>query len=136
MTVSRGRFMILLATLVALNAFFWLAGSGMALTKSIVNQFFGSRMIRAEVVVQGVGGGTQDWLIDRGVITGVTGSTVTLREADGRVVPVTVDMNAPVQGAAFARIGRAAKLRTGLRVVLYHQANQAAELVQVEGVGQ
>ena len=43
--------MILATALVALNAFFWMAGGGMALTKAIVNQFFGQRMIRAEVIL-------------------------------------------------------------------------------------
>jgi hypothetical protein len=131
MNVTRRRFMILLVTLVALNSFFWLAGGGMALTRGIVNQFFGNKLIRAEVVLQAPGG-TQDWLIDRGVVTAVSGSSITVREADGRIVSVSIDPNAPVQGPA-GRVVRASRLRTGLRVVLYHQANQAAELVQVEG---
>jgi len=124
--MTRRRFMLLAATLVALNTFFWLAATGFALPKSIVNQFFGNRMVRAEVILQGPAG-PQDWRIDRGLITAITGQTLTLKEADGTVVSVDVDPNARVQGAR--------KLRTRLRVVVYHQANAPADLVQVEGIG-
>lgn len=126
------RFLILAATLVALNTFFWLAGGGLALSRSIVNQFFGNRMVRAEVIVQALGG-PQDWRIDRGVITSVAGTTLTLREADGTSVTVDVDPAARVEGPP--RFATPARLRPRLRVVLYHQANASAELVQVEGVG-
>lgn len=116
--------MLLAVTLVALNTFFWLAATGFALPRSIVNQFFGSRMIRAEVIVQAPGG-AQDWRIDRGVVTAASSSSVTLREADGTVV--TIDVS-PV-----ARVQRARRLRPQMRVVVYRQANQPAELLQVEG---
>jgi hypothetical protein len=124
--MTRRRFMLLVVTLVALNTFFWLAATGFALPKSIITQFFGNRMVRAEVIVQGPAG-PQDWRIDRGVITAVAGNTLTLREADGTVVSVDIDPAAKIQGTK--------KLRTHLRVVVYHQANIAADLVQVEGVG-
>lgn len=124
--------MILATVLVALNAFFWMAGGGMALTKAIVNQFFGQRMIRAEVIVQSPAG-PQDWRIDRGVITAVAGSTVTIREADGTTQSVDLSPTARVQGPP--RFASPARLRPRLRVVLYHQANAPADLVQVEGVG-
>lgn len=118
------RFMLLAVTLVALNTFFWLATTGFALPRSIVNQFFGSRMIRAEVIVQAPGG-AQDWRIDRGVVTASSGSTVTLKEADGTVVTIDVSPAARIRGAR--------RLRPQLRVVVYRQANQPAELLQVEG---
>jgi hypothetical protein len=124
--------MILATTLVALNAFFWMAGGGMALTKAIVNQFFGQRMIRAEVILQSPGG-PQDWRIDRGVITAISGPTVTIREADGTTQSVDVSPTARVQGPP--RFSSAARLRVRLHVVLYHQANAPADLVQVEGIG-
>jgi hypothetical protein len=132
MKMRHRKFMILAVALVALNTFFWVAGPSLGLTKSIINQFFGNRLIRAEVVIQGPSG-SEDWLIDRGVITAVAGGTITLRELDGRSVPITVDQNARVQGPArFAAVSR---LRPRLKVVLYHQANQPVELVQVEGSG-
>lgn len=132
MGVSRRRFMLLAVALVALNTFFWLATTGFALPRAIINQFFGNRLIRAEVVIQG-SGGPEDWLIDRGVITSISGTTITLRELDGRSVPVQVDPAARVQGPP--RFFAVSRLRPRLRVVLYHQANQPVELVQVEGAG-
>jgi hypothetical protein len=126
------RFLILAAILVALNSFFWLAGGGLAISKAVINQFFGARMVRAEVIVQSPTG-PQDWRIDRGVITAISGSTFTIRELDGSLQSVDVDPAARVQGPF--RFNSVAKLRPRVRVVLYHQANMPAEVVQVEGVG-
>jgi hypothetical protein len=124
--MKRRRFMLLAATLVALNTFFWLAASGFALPKSIVNQFFGNRMVRAEVILQAPGG-PQDWRIDRGVVTAVSGSSLTVHEADGTDVTVPLTPSARIQGSR--------RLRPRMRVVVYHQANAPADLVQVEGTG-
>jgi hypothetical protein len=129
MTMSRRRFMYLAVALVALNVFFWLATGGIAGPNAIINSFFGSNMIRSEVVVQ-TPSGIQDWRIDRGVITSVSGATITLKERDGAIVSVDVSPTARVQGPA--RFLNPARLKPRLRVVLYHQANQPAELVQVE----
>jgi len=132
MTMRSRRFMFLAVALVALNAAFWLAGGALGLPQAIVNQFFGGRMIRAEVILQSPGG-PQDWRIDRGVITAVTaGPTITIRESDGTTQTVPVDPAAHVTGPA--RFASPSLLRPRLRVVVYHQANAQAELVQVEGV--
>jgi hypothetical protein len=132
MTMKRRRFLLLAVTLVALNSFFWLAQSGFALPKAIINQFFGGNMVRAEVIVAAPGG-TQDWRIDRGVITAISGTSVTLREKDGTVVTLQLDPNARVQGPPrFSSVGL---LRKRLRIVLYRLADQPATVVQVEGVG-
>lgn len=124
--------MLLVAALVAVNSFFWLAQGGFALPKAIINQFFGNRLVRAEVLVQSPGG-VQDWRIDRGVVTSVSGSTLTLRESDGTTVTLDVSPTARVQGPP--RFSSVPLLRKKLRVVVYHQANLPAELVQVEGAG-
>lgn len=132
MTMKRRRFLLLAATLVALNSFFWLAQSGFALPKAIINQFFGGNMVRAEVIVAS-GGGTQDWRIDRGVVTAISGANLTLREKDGTVVTIPVDPNARVQGPPrFSSVGL---LRKRLRIVVYRLADQPATTVQVEGLG-
>jgi hypothetical protein len=57
-----------------------------ALRKSIVDQLFTEKLIRADVLEK-----TGDWRLDRGVITQVTSSQLTLREADGRIqaIPLT-----------------------------------------------
>ena len=122
--------MLLAAALVVLNTAFWLAATGLALPRAIVNQFFGNRLVRAEVILQSPSG-PQDWLIDRGVITSISAGTIVLREADGRTVDVQVDPGARIQGPP--RFSSVARLRPRLRVVLYHQANAPAQIVQVEG---
>ena len=131
MTVTSRRFIYLATALVAVNTFFWLAQSGFALPQSIINQFFGGSMIRSEVYIS-TPSGNQDWRIDRGVITAISGTAVTLREKDATVVSLQVDPNARVQGPA--RFASVAQLRRRLRVVIYRQADQPATLVQVEGV--
>jgi hypothetical protein len=133
MNMNRRRFMLLAATLVAVNSFFWLASGGFALPQAIINQFFGNNLIRAEVLVKGSGGTAVDWRIDRGIVTAISGTTFTLREKDGTSVQIQVDPNARVQGSP--RFFSVAGLRPRLHVVLYHQANLPAELVQVEGGG-
>ena len=132
-TMTRRRFMLLAVALVALNSFFWLAQGGFALPRAIINQFFGNRMVRAEVLVQAQDGSIQDWRIDRGVITAISGTSVTLRERDATSVTIQLDPAARVQGSA--RIFTVGQLKRRLRVVVYHQANLPAEVVQVEGVG-
>ena len=131
--MNRRRFMFLTLTLVALNSFFWLAQGGFALPGAIINQFFGNKMVRAEVLVQAPGGSIQDWRIDRGVITAVSGTSITLREKDATLVTIPLDPNARIQGSA--RYSSVLQLTRRLRVVVYHQANLPAETVQVEGVG-
>ncbi len=129
MTMNRRRFMFLAVALVAVNTFFWVAQGGFALPRAVINQFFGPRMVRAEVLLQN----GEDWRIDRGVVTSATGTSLTLREADGTTVTLDIAPGARIQGAG--RIANVAQLKRRLRVVVYHQANLPADLVQVEGVG-
>ena len=132
MTMKRRRFLLLAVTLVALNSFFWLAQSGFALPLGIINQFFGGNMVRAEVIVAS-GGTTQDWRIDRGVITAISGSNFTLKEKDQTIVTVSIDPSARILGPPrFSSVGQ---LRKRLRIVVYRQADQPATTVQVEGLG-
>jgi hypothetical protein len=133
--MNRRRFMIVAIALVAVNSFFWLAQSGFALPRGLINQFFGQNMIRAEVIVLNPDGTTTDERIDRGVIVAVTPALITLREADGRIQPVQLTTGATqIQGPAGRVVG-ASRLRTNMRVVVYRQANGPANIVQVEGLG-
>jgi len=93
-------------------------------------QFFGPRMVRAEVLIVGAGGATQDYRIDRGVVMSAVSGTLTLRESDGTTAPLPVDPNAQVAGGG--RRATATNLRKGTHVVVYRSANSPAELVQVE----
>jgi hypothetical protein len=93
-------------------------------------QFFGPRLVRAEVLIVGAGGATQDYRIDRGVVMSAVSGTLTLRESDGTTDPLPVDPNAQVVGGG--RRATATTLRKGTHVVVYRSANAPAELVQVE----
>jgi hypothetical protein len=101
--------------------------------EGINSQFFGPRMVRAEVLLLGAGGTTQDYRIDRGVVVSAASGTLTLRESNGDTVPLPVDPAAQVQGAG--RRATVATLRRGWRVVVYRSANAPAQLVQFEGIG-
>jgi hypothetical protein len=101
--------------------------------EAINASLFGPRMVRAEVLLLGAGGSTQDYRLDRGVVVSAASGTLTVRESNGDIVPLPVDPGAQVQGVG--RRVTAATLRRGTRVVVYRSANAPAELVQVEGSG-
>lgn len=96
-------------------------------------QFFGPRMVRAEVLLLGAGGASQDYRIDRGVVVSAASGTLTLHESNGDTVPLPVDSGTQVLGAG--RRITVATLRRGWRVVVYRSANAPAQLVQFEGIG-
>jgi hypothetical protein len=75
------RFVLLASVLVTLNVVLWFAAPGLAIRKAIVNELFGPRMVRAVVVEKN---GSQ-WNLDRGVITQVSSTQLTLREADTKI---------------------------------------------------
>ena len=132
MSVSRRRFSLLVCALVAVNAFFWLAQGGFALPKAMIERFFGPRMIRAEVILQG-GGAVNDFRLDRGVITAVAPLSIDLRERDGSTVTIPVARRARVTGSPSAT--SVAQLRPGMRILVVHKANARANLIQVEAGG-
>ena len=80
----RRRFVVLAAALVVFAAALVLAGPGFALRHALVTQLFGPKMVRA-VAVERSG---DQWNLDRGVITQVSSTQLTLLEADGRVQPI------------------------------------------------
>ncbi len=130
--MTRRRFVLLATVLVALNAFFWVAQSGFALPRALIDRFFGPRLIRAEVVVGGPRA-VNDFRIDRGVITSVTPGSITIRERDGTVVTVSVTQSTRVLGGA--RFTSVAQLRPPLRVLVIRKVNAPATQIQVEGRG-
>jgi hypothetical protein len=131
MTVNRRKFMLLAIALVALNTFFWLAQGGFALSQAFINDLFGPRLIRAEVLVQ-TPTGPADYRIDRGVITATSPGSITLRELNGELVTIEVAVDARVQGG---RIFTVSQLRKRMRVTVLRDANGPVSLIQVEGLG-
>jgi hypothetical protein len=75
------RFVFLVGVLVTLNAALWFAGPGLAIRKAVVTELFGPKMVRA-VAVENNG---DQWNLDRGVITQVNSTQLTLREADTKI---------------------------------------------------
>ena len=132
MSVNGRRFAALAVVLVAVNVFFWLAGSGFALGRAggILQQILGNRLIRAEVVWQGPGGAVQDTRIDRGFVMSVAPDQIVLRERDGSTQAIPLASNVIVIGPHAATI---AQLRHGARVVVSRSANGPADTIQVEG---
>jgi hypothetical protein len=128
MTVKRRKFMLLAVTLVALNTFFWLAQGGFALSKAVINDLFGPRLIRAEVLVQ-TPTGTADYRIDRGVILATSPTSLTLREVNGEQVTVDLASNASVQGRGIFSVSQ---LRKRMRVTVLRDANGPVSQIQVE----
>jgi hypothetical protein len=86
------RFVFLVSVLVTLNVALWFASPGSAIRRAIINQLFGPKMVRAVVVEKS---GAQ-WQLDRGAITQVTSTQLTLKEADGRVQPITISSSTKV----------------------------------------
>jgi hypothetical protein len=131
--MSRRRFLILVCAVACVNAFFWVAQSGFALPRSLIDRFFGPRMIRAEVIVQGPAGGINDFRLDRGVIVSVSRGQLVLREQDGTTVTIPVAPRATVTGSPS--VTSVADLRPAMRVLVVRRANARARQIQVEGTG-
>ena len=122
------RFVLLVGVLVALNVTLWFAAPGLALRKAIVNQLFGPNMVRAQVHEKN----GQDWNLDRGVITRVNSTQLTLREFDGRIQSIPVDSTTTV-----IRLGRhlpLSALARRWRVVVLWPPIGAAQSVDVERI--
>lgn len=136
MTMNRRRWAIFVTGMVALNLFLWLAPQGLALQRAFLNQLFGPRMVRAEVVVLGADGSPQDFRIDRGVLTAASATSITLNEADGTTQTIPVDAATRVAGFPVGRGGVARLARiANLHVLVIHLANAPADSIQVESRG-
>jgi hypothetical protein len=122
------RFVLLAGVLVALNVTLWFAAPGLALRKAIVTQLFGPSMVRAQVHEKN----GQDWNLDRGVITQVSSTQLTLREFDGRVQQI------PLAGTTkVIHLGRRLALSTLARrwhVVVLWPPIGPAQSVDVERI--
>lgn len=129
MAVNRRRFMLLAAFLVVLNTTLWLATTGFALPKAFVNDLFGPRLIRAEVLVQ-TPTGPVDYRIDRGVVMSSTADSITLRELNGEIVTIQLAPDARIQGAGRISVAQLAKRR--LKVTVIRDATGPVSTIQVE----
>jgi hypothetical protein len=122
------RFLVLSAVLVTLNLALWLTPAGLALRKVALPSIFGKTLVRADVVDT-----TGEWRVDRGVITQVTPSSLTLKEADGRVQQIAISSATAV--AWFNKPLPVSVLAKGWRVLVTWPANGTADSVKVEKRG-
>jgi hypothetical protein len=127
------RFVLLAGVLVALNVTLWFAAPGLALRKAVIQQLFGPKLIRAEAIDSCGRGCTTDWRVDRGVITSITSTQVTLREADGRVQPIPVSASTTKVVHSGHRLPLSA-LSPRWRVAVTWPASGPAQSVDVERI--
>jgi hypothetical protein len=123
--MRKRRFAIFALVLLTLNVALLFASPAFGLRKGIVDQLFAQRLIRADVLEK-----TGDWRLDRGVITQVTASQLTLREADGRVqvIPLSTFTRVGYQGSRLSVSALAPKWR----VLVTWPANGTAQSVDVQ----
>lgn len=122
------RFVLLASVLVALNLALWFAAPGLALRRAIVHQLFGPKMVRAQVHLRN----GQDWNLDRGVITQVNSTQLTLREFDGRIVQIPLTSTTDV--IRFGHHLSPSVLATHWHVLVTWPATGAAKSVDVEKI--
>jgi hypothetical protein len=124
------RFVLLAGILVTLNLVLWFAAPGLALRKAIISELFGPKMVRAWVVVKG----GAEWHLDRGVITQVNSTQLTLKESDTHVQVIPLSSSTKV----FSRLGRRMSLNAlALRwrvLVTWPDGGGAAQSVDVEKI--
>jgi len=100
------------------------------LRQTIVHQFLGPKLVRLEAFNNAPVGGSNDWRVDRGVVTSVSSTQLTLREADGRLQSI------PLSSATRVIFGGRQMLLSSLarrwRVLVTWPASGAAQSVDVE----
>jgi hypothetical protein len=127
------RFVLLAGVLVTLNLALWFASPGLALRKALVNQLFGPKMIRVEVIKwTGAGTPPADIRLDRGVITQVSSTQLTLRERDTKVQ--SIPLSSATDVIRFGHHLPPSVLAKSWHVVVTWPANGAAQTVDVEKV--
>jgi hypothetical protein len=124
------RFVFLVGVLVTLNVVLFFAAPGLALRKAIISQLFGPNMVRAQVHERN----GQDWNLDRGVITQVNGTQLTLREADGRIQPIPLSGATTVIRVSTGRHLPLSSLARRWRVVVTWPVLGPAQEVDVEKI--
>jgi hypothetical protein len=126
------RFALLVGVLVTLNVVLFFAAPGLAIRQALVNQLFGKKLIRAEVIDWAGSGTTTDWRLDRGVITQVGSTQITLRERDGRTQQIPISSTTDV--IRFGRHLSPDVLKRRWHVLVTWPANGPAQSVDVEKI--
>jgi hypothetical protein len=128
---NRRRFLYV-AVLVTVCVALWLAPTGLALRNAVVKQVFSGKLVRLEVIEKKPVGGSTDWRIDHGVITALTSTQLTLREADGRIQLIPLSSSTRV--IRRGRLSSQDRLRLHLKALVTWRADGAAQNVVVDPV--
>ena len=126
----RVRFAVaVLATAFAMNAALWLATAGLAHPRTFLEQFFGPRMVRAEVVVM-ERGSPRDYQLDQGRVRAVrvAAGVITLAERDGTVVDIQVAPGARIEVNGSPATLRA--IRRGMTAQTVRAGDSPAHIVR------
>jgi hypothetical protein len=126
------RFALLAGLLLTLNVVLFFATPGLAIRRALVDQLFGPKMIRAEVIDWAGSGTTSDWRLDRGVITQVSSTQITLRERDTKIQQIPISSTTDV--IRFGRHLSPDVLRKRWHVLVTWPANGPAQSVDVEKI--
>jgi Domain of unknown function (DUF5666) len=102
------------------------------LRRAIVKQLFGPKLVRLEAIEKKPVAGSTDWRVDRGVITAVSSTQLTVREADGRIQLIPVSTSTLV--FRHGRILSPDVLAAGWHVAVTWPASGAAQAVDVESL--
>jgi hypothetical protein len=102
------------------------------LRQAIVKQLFGPKLVRLEAIQKKPVAGSADWRVDRGAITAVSPTQLTLREADGRIQVIPLSSSTLV--FRRGRVLTLDVLAARWHVVVTWPATGAAQAVDVEFV--
>jgi hypothetical protein len=107
------RFLLLAATLVALNVSLWIVPQGLALQRVVVASLFGKTMIRADVTENG----GAEWRIARGTVISKAPGVITLSEADSKVEDVPVSSATRIIVPAGSKPVKLSGIKPGWRIL-------------------
>ena len=119
--------LLVVATLLALNATLLLVQPGLALPGSLAAYLLGPKMVKAEVIIK-EGKTTYDYRIDQGKIRAVSSTSVTLYERTGELVTVPVSPGARVTLGGKTVLLTA--LKKGMRAQTVRNGSAPADIVQ------
>jgi hypothetical protein len=129
--VNRRRFLYV-AVLVTVGVALWLAPAGLALRNAVVKQVFSGKLVRLEMIEKNPVRGSTDWRLDHGVITALSATQLTVREADGRIQLIPLSSSTRV--IRRGRLSSQDRLRPHLNVLVTWRAEGAAQTVIVDPV--
>ncbi len=119
-----------IAALLALNAALFLVQPGLALPGSLGAYFFGSHLVRAEVLLK-EDGVVHDYRIDSGRVQAAGAGSITLLERDRSLVTLRVAPTAEIQ--LNGRPAGLQALRRGMRALTIREDDGPATTIRVTG---